>query len=160
VKPAHPGTTPPWRFAATDGGLFSLYSLDLAGSGSVIVTGTTATSGTVTQQFDVSSPGAFQTFTLPATFSGLVSVSISDQTVLLTNLAATETLRPGVSLPISGVLGTMPAAPQNIVFADGSIAVNGITVPLYAISTSGAGSWGVFNGTPFSLQNDRIDGVN
>src|SRR5262249_30447134 len=69
----------------SNGDLFALYGVSLSGTGSVTFTGTTADGKTVTQTFQVSSTTGFENFVLPASFTGLTSVSwVPGSTTLLT----------------------------------------------------------------------------
>ncbi|MFO0928938.1 MAG: hypothetical protein U0736_18270 [Gemmataceae bacterium] len=104
--------------SAADGGLFDLYSIDLAGirPGWSIV-GLTATGQSVTATFDVNSPAGFQTFTLGESFRNLVSVSFTLDALRMTRLIATETLRAGTINPVNPLL--TPAALDSLVVVSG-----------------------------------------
>lgn len=104
VKAAQPGANAPIVMTATDGGLYSLYAIDLSGTGTAKATGTTATGRTVSASFNVSSVGEFKKFVLPADFVSLTSVSFEIGNLLMTNLAATETLRPGATSESSRIV--------------------------------------------------------
>src|SRR5262249_28759790 len=88
-----------FRLTAADGGLFSLYSISLSGSGTILLTGTTGDGKTVTQSLTVSASGGFQTFQLPPTFTGLQKVEWNPGSLLTTNLVATETVAPSTNTP-------------------------------------------------------------
>ena len=145
AKSANPTSGTPFVLKATDGGLFSFYSIELdnplAGTAPITLVGTTATGGNVTQTFDVSSGGGLQTFNLPETFANLTSVSFDPGSLIIADLAATETLKPGVNVQVASTIpGTMPNAPESIVINTGnphapyaigtppSITVNGVNV--------------------------------
>ncbi|WP_193789043.1 hypothetical protein, partial [Zavarzinella formosa] len=161
IKAANPAANAPVVFTATDGGLFSLYSIDFSGTGTTTLIGTTATGKTVTQQITVSSPGAFQTVTLDPKFSELTSVSLILGNLSMTKLVAIQTLHTGIELPIAAVPGTMPSVPQNIEIGSGSGSINidGHPIPIYTIDSSGFPIYffGVFNGTPFAITNNFLD---
>ncbi|MCA9138153.1 MAG: hypothetical protein KDB00_15385, partial [Planctomycetales bacterium] len=155
IKSANPSSGTPIQLTATDGGIFSLFSLALSGIGSTTLVGTKATGEIVTQQIDVAQPDAFETFELNRSFSKLVSVSFDLGSLLATSFVAKETLRPGPGVTIDPVLGYMPNAPQNIVF-DGYISVEGVT---NTYASAGGTIYGLINGTPYSIGfNNTVDG--
>ena len=138
VASATPAT--PFTLTASDGGLFSLYSISLSGSGTTTLTGTTANGTQVTQQLSVSSSG-LRTFALPSTFSGLKSVTWNPGGLRTTNLVVTETLAPSsASAPsIPGVAGSNPGSAQMITINSDAGTINGVH------------SGGTFNGTTFTV---------
>jgi hypothetical protein len=148
----------PFQLNATDGGLFSLFSIDLSGIGNTSFFGTRADGSTVNQSIQVSSPGEFTTYELGPEFRNLVSVIFSPGEFLITSIVATQTLRAGVSRQINEVPGFMPTEPQDIeLFGGSGIAVNGVPVDFYVISGDGRNRrYGIFNGTPFALGNGNL----
>ena len=128
-----------FELTATDGGLFSLYSISVSGKSPITLTGTTSGGRTVTATLPVSVSDGFETFELGSQFSGLQSVEWNPGTSVATNIVATETVPPSsnpvpVFAPIAG--GPITSAlPMSINSDAGTI--------------NGVGSGGFYNGTQY-----------
>jgi hypothetical protein len=100
AKSANPDSGEPFVLTSKSGTFFSLFSLSLSGTGSTTVVGTNATGAMVTHTIEIDTDD-IETFTMPANFVNLVSVSFDPKHLLLTSLMGQQTLKPGAALPFN-----------------------------------------------------------